>query len=104
MVTVTIFKNLCGFGGGLFLSKETDLERKLDNAVFYEVRGSDPECNCGQACLGEAPKPDFVVFVSQVGANAWALAKTLFENRIDVITVGTDTPLKLMDLRNFQLI
>ena len=65
MVTATIFKNLCGFGGGLFLSKETDLERKLDNAVFYEVRGSDPECNCGQGYLGEVPKPDFVVYVSQ---------------------------------------
>ena len=88
----------------MILSKETDLERKPDNAVFYGVRGSDPECNCGQGCLSEAPKPDFVVHLFQVVANAWALAKTLFENRIDVITVVTDAPLILMDLRNFQLI
>ena len=71
---------------------------------FYGVRGSDPECNCGQGCLSEAPKPDFVVYASQVVASAWTLAKTLFENRIDVITGGPDTPLILIDLGNFQLI
>ena len=75
---------------------------KLDNAVFYVSKGSEPDCICGQGCLGEAPKPDCVVYASQVVANACTLAKTLFENRIDVITVGTDTP--LIDLRNFQLI
>ena len=78
----------------MILFKETD----------YGIRGSDPECNCGQGCLGEALKPDFVVYVSLVVVNAWALVKTLFENRLDVITVGTDTPLILMDLWNFQLI
>ena len=88
----------------MILFKETDFERKPDNAVFYGIRGSDPECNCGQGCLGEALKPDFVVYVSLVVVNAWALVKTLFENRLDVITVGTDTPLILMDLWNFQLI
>ena len=71
---------------------------------FYRVRGSDPECNCCQGCLGEAPKADFVVYASQAVANAWTLAKTLFENRIDVITGGPDTSLILMDLGNFQLI
>ena len=78
--------------------------KKAPQCCFLWRQGSDPECNCGQGCLGEAPKPDFVVYVCQVVANAWALAKTLFENRIDVITVGTDTPLILVDLRNFQLI
>ena len=93
VVTATTFKNLYGFGGELILSKETDLEIKLDNAVFYMSRSSDPECNCVQGCLGEAPKPDCVVYASQVLANACTLAKTIFENRIDVITLGTDTPL-----------
>ena len=102
VVTATTFKNLYGFVGGLILFKETDLERKLDNAVFYGFRGSDPECNCGQGCLGEAPKPDCAVYGSQVVANACTLAKTLFENRIDVIIVGTDT--SLINLRNLQLI
>ena len=101
-VTATTFKNLYGFGGGLILSKETDLQRKLDNAVFYVSKGSEPECICGQGCLGEAPQPDCVVYASQVVANACTLAKTFFENRIDVIAVGTDTP--LIDLRNLQLI
>ena len=65
------------------------------------LRSSEPECNCVQGCLGEAPKPDCVVYASQVVANACTLAKTLFGNRIDVITVGTDTP--LIDFSEFSV-
>ena len=54
-------------------------------------------------CLGKALKPEFRLYATQVLANAWALAKTLFENRICVITGGTDNPLILVDLWNLQL-
>ena len=105
VVTATTYKNLCGVRGELILSKEIDLERKLNNTVFPGVQGSVilHEVAAKAVCLGKVLKPEFRVYVTQVLANAWALAKTLFENRIGVITGGTDTPLILVDLRNLQL-
>ena len=107
VVTATTYKNLCGVRGELILSKEIDLERKLNNTVFPAVQGSvilhEVAAKAKAVCLGKVLKPEFRVYATQVLANAWALAKTLFENRIGVITGGTDTPLILVDLRNLQL-
>ena len=50
-------------------------------------------------CLGEALKPEFRLYATQVLNNARVLAATLIENKIDVVTGGTDTPLILIDLR-----
>ena len=105
VVTATTYKNLRGVRGGLILSKETDSERKLNSAVFPGVQGSVilNAVAAKAVCLGEALKPEFRLYAAQILANARALAKTLVENRIDVVTGGTDTPLILVDLRNLQL-
>ena len=105
VVTATTYKNLRGVRGGLILSKETDSERKLNSAVFPGVQGSVilNAVAAKAVCLGEALKPEFRLYAAQVLANARALAKTLVENRIDVVTGGTDTPLILVDLRNLRL-
>ncbi|MEC7539964.1 MAG: serine hydroxymethyltransferase, partial [SAR324 cluster bacterium] len=105
VVTATTYKNLRGVRGGLILSKETDSERKLNSAVFPGVQGSVilNAVAAKAVCLGEALKPEFRLYAAQILANARALAKTLVEHRIDVVTGGTDTPLILVDLRNLQL-
>ena len=105
VVTATTYKNLRGVRGGLILSKETDSERKLNSAVFPGVQGSVilNAVAAKAVCLGEALKPEFRLYAAQILANARALAKTLVENRIDVVTGGTDTPLILVDLRKLQL-
>jgi glycine hydroxymethyltransferase len=101
VVTATTYKNLRGVRGGLILTNDADLGRKLNSAVFPGVQGSVilNAVAAKAVCLGEALKPDFRLYARQVLDNARALAATLAGRGIAVVTGGTDTPIVLVDLR-----
>ena len=105
VATATTYKNLRGVRGGLILSDEPNLERKLNSAVFPGVQGSVilNAIAAKAVCLGEALRSEFKVYAYQVLLNARSLASSLINNGIDVVTGGTDTPLLLVDLRKLQL-
>lgn len=105
VVTATTYKNLRGVRGGLILSRDADLARRLDSAVFPGVQGSVilNAVAAKAVCLGEAARPEFTDYATGVLANARTLAATLQERGLDVLTGGTDTPLVLVDLRAMGL-
>ena len=105
VVTTTTYKSLRGARGGLILTDDEALGRKLDAAMFPGLQGS-PLLHAIAAkavCLGEALRPEFKVYAKRVLENARALAETLVAGGLSVVTGGTDTPLMLVDLRPLEL-
>ena len=105
VTTATTYKNLRGARGGIVLTDDAALARKLDSAVFPGVQGSVilNAVAAKAVCLGEALKPEFKAYATQVLANARSLADTLMERGITVVAGGTDTPLLVADLRPLGL-
>ncbi len=100
IVTCTTTKTLRGPRGGLILTNNPDWFKKLQAAVFPGVQGSlhSNVLAAKAICLGEALRDDFKVYAHQVKANARALAKTLIERGIRIVSGGTDTHIVLVDL------
>lgn len=105
VTTATTYKNLRGVRGGLILTDEPGLAKKIDAAVFPGLQGSVilNAIAAKAVCLGEALKPEFRTYAACVLANARALAGALVEGGMDIVTGGTDTPLLLVDLRSLNL-
>ncbi|MFV9673360.1 MAG: serine hydroxymethyltransferase, partial [Acidimicrobiia bacterium] len=105
VVTATTYKNLRGVRGGFILSHRTDLARKLNSAVFPGVQGSVilNAVAAKAVAFREAMTPEFAIYARGVLDNARALAATLVERDVTVLTGGTDTPLLLIDLRPMSL-
>jgi glycine hydroxymethyltransferase len=105
VVTATTYKNLRGVRGGFILSHRTDLARKLTSAVFPGVQGSVilNAVAAKAVAFGEAMTPEFAAYAQGVLDNARALAETLVERGVTVLTGGTDTPLLVVDLRPLGL-
>jgi len=103
--TATTYKNLRGARGGMILSADESLARKLNSAVFPGVQGSVMlnTVAAKAVCLGEALRPEFKTYAKAVLDNARVLASTLAACGLDVVTGGTDTPLMLVDLRGLSL-
>jgi len=105
VVTTTTYKSLRGARGGLILSNNADLAKKIDSSLFPGLQGS-PLLHAMAAktvCLGEALKPEFKAYAAAVLSNARTLAFVLQERGYDIVTGGTDTPLMLVDLRAKRL-
>ncbi|MGJ7040286.1 glycine hydroxymethyltransferase [Shinella sp. BE166] len=100
IVTCTTTKTLRGPRGGLILTNNPDWFKKLQAAVFPGVQGSlhSNVLAAKAICLGEALRDDFKVYAQQVKANARALAETLIERGIRIVSGGTDTHIVLVDL------
>jgi len=101
VVTTTTHKSLRGPRGGLILSNDEDIAKKINSAVFPGLQGG-PLMHVIAAkavALKEALQPEFKDYARQVVANARALAATLMENGLDVVSGGTDNHLMLVDLR-----
>ncbi|WP_421852307.1 serine hydroxymethyltransferase [Marinomonas sp.] len=101
VVTTTTHKTLRGPRGGMILSNDLDLGKKINSAVFPGYQGGPlMHVIAGKAvAFGEALKPEFKVYIDRVVANAKALAAVLIERGCDIVTGGTDTHLMLVDLR-----
>ncbi len=101
VVTLTTYKNLRGVRGGVILTNDGDLARKIDSAVFPGLQGSTilNAIAAKAVCLGEALRPEFKDYAKSVLDNARALASALAGGGVPIVTGGTDTPLMLADLR-----
>jgi glycine hydroxymethyltransferase len=101
VVTTTTHKTLRGPRGGMILSRDADLGRKINSAVFPGLQGG-PLMHVIAAkavAFGEALKPEFKLYARAVVDNAKALAETLHAQGLDIVSGGTDTHLMLVDLR-----
>jgi glycine hydroxymethyltransferase len=105
VVTTTTHKTLRGPRGGLVLADDPEIGRRIDSAVFPGLQGG-PLMHVIAAkavALGEALRPDFGRYAAAVVENAAALAATLAEAGLAIVSGGTDTHLLLVDLRPLGL-
>jgi glycine hydroxymethyltransferase len=101
VVTTTTHKTLRGPRGGVILSDEEAIAKKLNSAVFPGLQGG-PLMHVIAAkavAFGEALRPSFKLYAKNVVENAKALAATLKARGLDIVSGGTDTHLMLVDLR-----
>ena len=100
VVTSTTHKTLRGPRGGLILSNDDELARRLDSAVFPGSQGGPLEhVIAGKAvAFGEALRPDFVAYADAVLANARALGRGMESRGLRLVSGGTDNHLLLVDL------
>jgi len=101
VVTTTTHKTLRGPRGGLILTNNADVAKKINSAVFPGLQGG-PLMHVIAAkavALGEVLEPSFGAYIKQVLSNARVLASTLQQRGCDIVTDGTDTHLMLVDLR-----
>ena len=101
VVTTTTHKTLRGPRGGMVLTDDEAVAKKINSAVFPGLQGG-PLMHVIAAkavAFGEALQPDFKTYARAVIANAKALAGRLKERGADLVSGGTDTHLALVDLR-----
>ncbi len=101
VVTTTTHKTLRGPRGGLILSNDPELGKKINSAVFPGLQGG-PLMHVIAAkavAFGEALRPEFRAYQQAVLDNARTLAATLAEHGLAIVTGGTDCHLALVDLR-----
>jgi glycine hydroxymethyltransferase len=101
VATTTTHKSLRGPRGGMILTNDEELAKKLNSAVFPGLQGG-PLMHVIAAkavALGEALQPEFKEYAAQIVRNAKALAASLVNNGLDVVSGGTDNHLMLVDLR-----
>ena len=102
VVSTTTHKTLRGPRGGMLLTNDEDLAKKLNSAVFPGSQGG-PLMHVIAAkavALGEALKPEFKTYQEQVVKNAAALANGLTKRGMKLVSGGTDNHLALVDLRD----
>lgn len=102
VVTTTTHKTLRGPRGGMILTNDEALARKINSAIFPGLQGG-PLMHVIAAkavAFGEALRPEFRAYAQAVADNARALAATLVERGFDLVSGGTDTHLMLVDLRS----
>ena len=99
-ITTTTHKTLRGPRGGLILTNKKEHEKKLNSRLFPGVQGGPlmHTIAAKAAALGEALKPGFKEYQSQVVQNARKLAETLASRGMEVISQGTDNHLVLLDV------
>lgn len=101
IVTSTTHKTLRGPRGGVILTNDEELFKKINSAVFPGLQGGPlMHVIAGKAvAFGEALQPEFKQYIDRVLANAKALGEVLMAGGVDLVTGGTDNHLLLVDLR-----
>ncbi len=102
VVSTTTHKTLRGPRGGMLLTNDADLAKKLNSAIFPGTQGG-PLMHIIAAkavALGEALKPEFKTYQQQVVKNSAALAGGLMKRGMKLVSGGTDNHLSLIDLRD----
>jgi glycine hydroxymethyltransferase len=101
VVTTTTHKTLRGPRGGMVLTNDEAIAKKINSALFPGLQGG-PLMHAIAAkavAFGEALRPAFQTYAHDVTANARALAARLIDRGVDIVSGGTDTHLMLVDLR-----
>ena len=100
IITSTTHKTLRGPRGGIILTDNEELAKKINSAVFPGLQGGPlMHVIAGKAvAFGEALKPEFKTYSKQVISNAKILAKTLIDRGLKITTDGTDCHLMVADL------
>lgn len=101
VVTTTTHKTLRGPRGGMILSRDQDLGKKFNSAIFPGLQGG-PLMHVVAAkavAFGEALRPEFKDYIKAVIANCRIMAATLKEGGYEIVSGGTDSHLALVDLR-----
>ena len=101
MATTTTHKTLRGPRGGMVVTNDEAIAKKINSAVFPGLQGGPlMHVIAGKAvAFGEALTPEYKAYIAQVVENAKALAANLKTNGFDIVSGGTDTHLMLVDLR-----
>ncbi|WP_315133812.1 serine hydroxymethyltransferase [Achromobacter marplatensis] len=105
VTTTTTHKTLRGPRGGMILSNDGDIAKKIDSAVFPGLQGG-PLMHIVAAkavALGEALQPSFRTYVRAVVGNAQTLCDRLTEGGLSIVSGGTDCHLGVVDLRPWEL-
>ena len=105
VVTTTTHKTLRGPRGGLILSNDEELGKKLDKSVFPGTQGGPLEhvIAAKAVAFGEALAPEFSEYIQEVLNNSEVLAKTLIERGINIVSGGSDNHIVLLDLRSIGM-
>jgi glycine hydroxymethyltransferase len=101
VATTTTHKTLRGPRGGMILTNDETIAKKVNSAIFPGIQGG-PLMHVIAAkavAFGEALRPEFKAYQKQVRANAAALADELIKGGLAIVTGGTDTHVMLVDLR-----
>ncbi len=101
VVTTTTHKTLRGPRGGMILTNNEDIAKKINSAIFPGTQGG-PLMHVIVAkavCFGEDLMPEFKKYAQQVVKNAKAMGERLKQRGLDLVSGGTDTHLLLVDLR-----
>ena len=101
VATTTTHKTLRGPRGGMILTNDETIAKKVNSAIFPGIQGG-PLMHVIAAkavAFGEALRPEFRAYAGQVIRNAQALADELMKGGLAIVTGGTDTHLMLVDLR-----
>ncbi len=104
VTTTTTHKSLRGPRGGLILTNDEALAKKLNSAIFPGLQGG-PLMHVIAAkavAFAEALRPDFKIYAKNVVENAKALAEAMRSQGFDIVSGGTDNHLMLVDLRSFD--
>lgn len=105
VATTTTHKTLRGPRGGMILTNDEDIAKKVNSAIFPGIQGGPlMHVIAGKAaCFGEALKPEFKAYAKAVLDNARELAATLKAGGLDIVSGGTDSHIVLVDLRPKKL-
>ncbi|HKT16183.1 MAG TPA: serine hydroxymethyltransferase [Allosphingosinicella sp.] len=104
VVTTTTHKSLRGPRGGMILTNDEDMAKKMNSAIFPGLQGG-PLMHVIAAkavAFAEALRPDFKIYARTIVDNARALAEALKAGGLDIVSGGTDNHLMLVDLRPKQ--
>ncbi len=105
VVTTTTHKTMRGPRGGIILTNDATIAKKINAAIFPGVQGG-PLMHIIAAkavALGEVLRPDFKAYQHQIVSNAATLAKTLLDGGLELVSGGTDNHLMLVDLKKMDL-
>ena len=104
VVTTTTHKTLRGPRGGMILTNNEEIAKRINKAVFPGTQGGPLEHIIASkaVCFGEALKPEFQTYARNIVANAKALADGLLRRGVELVSGGTDNHMMLIDLSDLE--
>ena len=105
VTTTTTHKTLRGPRGGLILSNDEEIAKRINKAIFPGTQGGPlmHTIAAKAVCFGEALKPEFKEYASRVVRNCVALANALINEGFSLVSGGTDNHLMLLDLTGMKV-